>query len=269
MHTLRLQDWRGQQQRKRPRGASHAAPSLGRPGVVKDERRTVYVGNLPYAATEEDIAGFFAQCGRIVDVRRGATPDGGCPVCPYTLSVANMRCPCTAQPQRIVRQEVANADILLPASLRAAMHWLALRVLCVRMPVTAAEAAERGCLRACAGKLHGYGFVQLESEEAAQAACQLSGSELMGRELTVDASTAAKPGGKGQPAGQPVEGCWFCLSNPNADVNLVASIGEPGPTSCTRCLTQDPADILWPAQVILLEQLQYTLMDTGHRTQQW
>ena len=24
-----------------------------------------------------------------------------------------------------------------------------------------------------------------------------------------------------------MEGCWFCLSNPNADVHLVASIGAP------------------------------------------
>ena len=26
--------------------------------------------------------------------------------------------------------------------------------------------------------------------------------------------------------GKPVEGCWFCLSNPSADVELVASVGE-------------------------------------------
>ena len=53
----------------------------------------------------------------------------------------------------------------------------------------------------------------------------MSGSALMGRELTVDAASAE--GGVGAPAatGEPVGGCWFCLSNPNADVNLVASIG--------------------------------------------
>lgn len=49
-------------------------------------------------------------------------------------------------------------------------------------------------------------------------------AELLGRSLYIDvansgASAAAK-------AVKPVEGCWFCLSNPNADVELVASVGE-------------------------------------------
>lgn len=38
-HELMVQDWRWQQN-KRSKG-SHAAPSLGRPGVVKDNSRTV------------------------------------------------------------------------------------------------------------------------------------------------------------------------------------------------------------------------------------
>ncbi len=80
-----------------------------------------------------------------------------------------------------------------------------------------------------AGKLHGYGFVQFETEQAAERACQLHGSEFMGRELTIDVSTS----GARAPSGKPVEGCWFCLSNPNADVNLVASIGAP--CTCSRC----------------------------------
>ncbi|CAL8469438.1 g8979 [Coccomyxa elongata] len=139
------QSWRWQQN-KRSKGG-HAAPSLGRPDVVKDERKTVYVKNLPYRASEDDIIAFFSQAGPVADVRRGAEADG---------------------------------------------------------------------------KLHGYGFVQFESEEAATKACQLHGTEFMGRELTVDVSTS----GARAPSGKPVEGCWFCLSNPNADVNLVASIGE-------------------------------------------
>lgn len=82
----------------------------------------------------------------------------------------------------------------------------------------------------CAGKLHGYGFVQFGTQEAAEQACQLHGSDFMGRQLTVDVATAAE-GGKA-PTGTPVEGCWFCLSNPNADVNLVASIGALRYSSC-------------------------------------
>ncbi len=87
--------------------------------------------------------------------------------------------------------------------------------------VTMVDCVNAECI--CAGKLHGYGFVQFQTQEAAEKACQLHGSDFMGRELTVDVATAAD-GGKA-PTGTPVEGCWFCLSNPNADVNLVASIG--------------------------------------------
>ena len=36
----------------------------------------VYVRNLPFAATEQDIDHFFSQAGHVEDVRRGAGPDG-------------------------------------------------------------------------------------------------------------------------------------------------------------------------------------------------
>jgi len=63
----------------------------------------------------------------------------------------------------------------------------------------------------------------------------------MGRELTVDVATAAD-GGKA-PTGTPVEGCWFCLSNPNADVNLLASIGM--------------SSISWTLDIIVLQVLEF------------
>lgn len=77
-----LQDWRWQDN-KRQKGA--AEPSWGRPDVVKDARKTVYVKNLPYAATEEDITGFFAACGEVVDLHRGMT-DGALTLALDTLS---------------------------------------------------------------------------------------------------------------------------------------------------------------------------------------
>jgi RNA recognition motif-containing protein len=76
-----------------------------------------------------------------------------------------------------------------------------------------------------AGKLHGFGHIQFETEEAVQRALKLHGSELMGRELFIDAASN-RPPEAALGTGKPVEGCWFCLSNPNADVNLIASIGE-------------------------------------------
>lgn len=46
----------------------------------------------------------------------------------------------------------------------------------------------------------------------------------MGRQLTIDAAST----GPGAGVGKPVENCWFCLSNPSADVDLVVSVGAPG-----------------------------------------
>ena len=63
-----------------------AAPSPGRPGVVKDDRKSVYVRNLPFKATEEDLDGFFSQVGRVIDVRRGANSEGA-PVIPPSVSL--------------------------------------------------------------------------------------------------------------------------------------------------------------------------------------
>ena len=52
----------------------------------------------------------------------------------------------------------------------------------------------------------------------------------MGRSLFIDA--AASSAETAVRSAKPVEGCWFCLSNPNADVELVASVGELG-RACT------------------------------------
>jgi RNA recognition motif-containing protein len=57
-----------------------AAPSLGRQGVVKDDRKTVFARNLPFRATEADLEAFFSQAGRVVDVRRGLNADGAAPL---------------------------------------------------------------------------------------------------------------------------------------------------------------------------------------------
>lgn len=50
---------------------------------------------------------------------------------------------------------------------------------------------------------------------------------LLGRTISVDAANSGSAAAA--KVYKPVEGCWFCLSNPNADVELVASVGErPG-----------------------------------------
>jgi diadenosine tetraphosphate (Ap4A) HIT family hydrolase len=82
------------------------------------------------------------------------------------------------------------------------------------------------------GRLNPFCHVQFDSAEAVDRACQLNGSDLCGRSVTVEQAAplpdrGPKGGPKGgAPPGKPVDGCWFCLSNPNADVELVVSVGE-------------------------------------------
>ena len=45
---------------------------------------------------------------------------------------------------------------------------------------------------------------------------------LLDRPIYIDSSKPPAP----EP-GKPVEGCWFCLSNPTADTDLIVSIGKP------------------------------------------
>ena len=64
-----LQDWRWQDNKRQ----KTAAASLGRDDIVKDDRKSIYVRNLPFSAEEEDITGYFSACGEVTDVRRGTT----------------------------------------------------------------------------------------------------------------------------------------------------------------------------------------------------
>eukprot|EP00232_Nephroselmis_pyriformis_P016762 CAMPEP_0182878580 /NCGR_PEP_ID=MMETSP0034_2-20130328/15439_1 /TAXON_ID=156128 /ORGANISM="Nephroselmis pyriformis, Strain CCMP717" /LENGTH=642 /DNA_ID=CAMNT_0025011473 /DNA_START=1 /DNA_END=1929 /DNA_ORIENTATION=+ len=76
------------------------------------------------------------------------------------------------------------------------------------------------------GKLKGFCHVQFTDAAAVEKAIVLSGMEMMGRELFIDAAAAgSKPRGPA-PDGRPVGSCWFCLSNGEADTHLVTSVGE-------------------------------------------
>ncbi len=74
-----------------------------------------------------------------------------------------------------------------------------------------------------AGRPKGWCHIQYTADDAVERACRLSGAMLLDREVFVDSATHGRPAAP-EP-GKPVEGCWFCLSNPTADTDLVVSIG--------------------------------------------
>lgn len=88
-----------------------------------------------------------------------------------------------------------------------------------------------------AGKLHGWGFVQFESVEAAERACQMTDVTLMGRDLFID---AASRNSSSAVTGQPVQGCWFCLSSEDADLSLVVSVGKSLPSNLKILFRSSP-----------------------------
>jgi len=138
------QSWRWQKHKKRQKVM--AAPSLGRKDIVKDRSKTIFVRNVPFSATEEELLAFFGNAGQVVDIVRRANQDG---------------------------------------------------------------------------KLNTYCHVQFNTKEEMEKACQLNETELMGRQLFIEPAAA-----ENRKKVAPVDGCWFCLSNSNADVNLVCSVGE-------------------------------------------
>ena len=127
-----------------------AAPSEGRLDIVKDKSKTVFVRNVPFAATEEDIIAYFAAAvgtaGTVEDVVRKQNPE--------------------------------------------------------------------------TGKLNTWCHIQFSTKDAMERACQMNEQELMGRKLYIEPAATRKKDAA------PVDGCWFCLSNPNADIQLVASVGQ-------------------------------------------
>lgn len=170
---LGAQTWRWQDLSKRPKITS-AAPSLGKKDVMKDRSKTIFVRNVPFRATEEDLISFFSQAGPVVDVVRRTNREG---------------------------------------------------------------------------KLNTFCHVQFESREAMERACQLNSSELMGRQMVIEPAggtqeshlRATKPA----PA---VDGCWFCLSNTNADTSLVASVGEEAYLALDKGAITDDHVLILPVE---------------------
>ena len=71
--------------------------------------------------------------------------------------------------------------------------------------------------------------VQFATADEANEACRsIHGAPLMGREVGVEMARERDPNTTQQQQQQPgaTDTCWFCLGSSNADVGLVASVGE-------------------------------------------
>lgn len=162
--TVGEQPWRWQDNTKKQR-VPMAAPSYGRQDVVKDRSKTIFVRNVPFGATENELIAYFSSAGKVVDIVRKTNPDG---------------------------------------------------------------------------KLTTFCHVQFSSKEEMEKACQMNEQELMGRQLFIEPASAQ---GRKKDAA-PVEGCWFCLSNPNADVNLVCSVGQESYIALDKGPIDDTSHVL-------------------------
>jgi len=84
------------------------------------------------------------------------------------------------------------------------------------------------------GRPRGIGWVSFTNPQAAERALEMNGQDVSGREIRVDTHAGPQGGGppgqrkppKNQLMGGSVSDCWFCLSNSDADLHLVASIRE-------------------------------------------
>ncbi|KAL3157811.1 hypothetical protein ABBQ32_012233 [Trebouxia sp. C0010 RCD-2024] len=76
------------------------------------------------------------------------------------------------------------------------------------------------------GRVKGWLHVQFEDGGAVERACRLTGAHLLDRPVYVEGPSGAQGRPPKPDPGKPVEGCWFCLSNPTADTELIVSIGE-------------------------------------------
>jgi hypothetical protein len=72
------QQWRWQSgpNKKQRMQAAQAAPSRGSKDVIRDQRKTIFLRNLPKQLTERELLDFLKDCGEVLDVRRGLDKEG-------------------------------------------------------------------------------------------------------------------------------------------------------------------------------------------------
>eukprot|EP00775_Hariotina_reticulata_P001625 gene1625-1965_t len=191
----------------------------GKPGVVKDSSRSVFAKNLPFEVTYDDLASFFSQAGQVEDIRRGAQPDTGRP-----------------NPWCHVQFTEAGA---VPAA--CALNGSTL----MGRPITIATSTPLN-REGPEALLHQQ--YQQQRQDAMQQHHHQQPHRRDGR-----GGHRRPQGERGhhqqqqqQPLlepGKPVEGCWFCLSSEQVDINLVSSVGEEvylaldkGPITPHHCL---------------------------------
>lgn len=177
----------------------------GKPGVVKDSSRSVFVRNLPFEATYEDVASFFSQAGEVEDIRRQAQTDSGRPQpwCHVQFTeYGAVPAACALNGSRLMGREVCVATSTPlnkdqdkpPAGGQVPQDWrMELDGLPPGIYQQQQHGRQHGGQRGRGGARGGHQRQQRHPEPE---------------------------------PGKPVEGCWFCLSSDQVDVDLVSSVGE-------------------------------------------
>jgi nucleolin len=183
------------------------------------ENNQVFVGSLSYDSNEEDLRQFFADCGRVVDVRIPVFADSGRPrgiafVEFESDEAANKACEKDGMDLqgRQLKINIANArgGAGGGGAPRGARPDGCKTVFVGNLSWNADEPSLQQAFEKCGpvtsvriitdrdtGRSRGFGYVEFETAEAVDAALDLSGVDIAGRNMRVDYASDRGAGGGG------------------------------------------------------------------------
>ncbi|KAJ3119886.1 hypothetical protein HK098_005077 [Nowakowskiella sp. JEL0407] len=180
--------------------------------AVNEDNTTVFVGNLPWTATEKELSDFFADCGVVLSARiitdRGKSKGFGyvefeetsatMKACEMTGSELNSRALDVKLAEAKRRDDGANGRVEAPKSAPTSTLFAG------NLSYTATEDdlgeifGEYGNIKSCrlpkdrvSGALKGFGYIEFDTVQEAQAAVEgLNGQNIKGRSIRLDYASA-------------------------------------------------------------------------------